>query len=68
MTAAPWVVPVIATVSFWMKAWNGSAIFRRRAMETAEAPTSGNQTAQPADKAAACSRTVRVAASCLSGG
>ena len=30
--------------------------------------SSGNQTAQPADKAAACSSTVRVAASCLSGG
>ena len=29
-TAAPWVVAVVATVRFWMKAWKGSAIARCR--------------------------------------
>ena len=30
MTAAPCVVPVVATVRFWRKAWNDSALPRWR--------------------------------------
>ena len=30
ITAAPCVVPVVATVRFWMKAWNDSALPRWR--------------------------------------